>query len=261
MMSPGENSGSGGIRRSHPYGTTRTSVQERHALLAPDGWVPSVLPNWTGATCYVVISSALGARFCQYQIELGESGAGFGETRGCEWFVYVLDGTAEVAIDQQRAELTSGGYVYVPPGTAYQFRGAAAGASLLIFEKTYEPSPGVDKPPAVFGHGDDVAGAPFLGDPAAMLQVLLPDAPAFDLAVNIFKYAPGATLPFVETHVMEHGLLMLAGEGIYRLEDRWYPVKARDAIWMAPYCPQWFVATGKTPASYIYYKDVNRWPE
>ena len=80
------------------------------------------------------------------------------------------------------------------------------------------------------------------------------------MAVNIFKYAPGATLPFVETHVMEHGLLMLAGEGIYRLEDRWYPVRAGDAIWMAPYCPQWFVATGKAPASYIYYKDVNRWP-
>jgi len=29
---------------------------------------------------------------------------------------------------------------------------------------------------------------------------------------------------------------------------------------MAPFCPQWFVAMGKTPASYIYYKDVNRAP-
>jgi (S)-ureidoglycine aminohydrolase len=29
---------------------------------------------------------------------------------------------------------------------------------------------------------------------------------------------------------------------------------------MAPYCPQWFVAIGKEPASYIYYKDVNRDP-
>ena len=38
------------------------------------------------------------------------------------------------------------------------------------------------------------------------------------------------------------------------------PVKAGDVIWMASYCPQWFVAMGKTPASYIYYKDVNRDP-
>jgi (S)-ureidoglycine aminohydrolase len=29
---------------------------------------------------------------------------------------------------------------------------------------------------------------------------------------------------------------------------------------MAPYCPQWFVACGRKPASYIYYKDVNRAP-
>ncbi len=29
---------------------------------------------------------------------------------------------------------------------------------------------------------------------------------------------------------------------------------------MAPYCPQWFVAMGKTPARYLYYKDVNRDP-
>jgi (S)-ureidoglycine aminohydrolase len=76
--------------------------------------------------------------------------------------------------------------------------------------------------------------------------------------MNVFTYQPGATLPFVETHVMEHGLLMLTGQGVYRLEDSWYPVTAGDAIWMAPYCPQWFVAMGKTAASYLYYKDVNR---
>jgi (S)-ureidoglycine aminohydrolase len=57
---------------------------------------------------------------------------------------------------------------------------------------------------------------------------------------------------------MEHGLLMLSGQGVYRLEDSWYPVAAGDVIWMAPYCPQWFVAMGKSPASYLYYKDVNR---
>ena len=42
------------------------------------------------------------------------------------------------------------------------------------------------------------------------------------------------------------------------LEDAWYPVAAGDCIWMAPYCPQWFVAMGKSPARYLYYKDINR---
>jgi (S)-ureidoglycine aminohydrolase len=52
-----------------------------------------------------------------------------------------------------------------------------------------------------------------------------------------FFYQPGTALPFVETHIMEHGLLMLAGAGIYRLGADWYPVQAGDVIWMAPYCP------------------------
>ena len=59
---------------------------------------------------------------------------------------------------------------------------------------------------------------------------------------------------------MEHGLLMLQGQGIYRLDADYHPVQAGDVIWMSAYCPQWFVAMGKTPASYIYYKDVNRAP-
>jgi len=85
----------------------------------------------------------------------------------------------------------------------------------------------------------------------AQLQMLLPDARVFDLAVNILTYQPGATLPVVEMHVMEHGVMMLKGQGIYRLEGDYHPVQEGDVIWMAPYCPQWFVAMGKVPASYI----------
>ena len=59
---------------------------------------------------------------------------------------------------------------------------------------------------------------------------------------------------------MEHGMLILEGAGVYKLGDDWHPVLAGDALWLAPYCPQWFVAMGKTPARYIYYKDVNRTP-
>ena len=90
------------------------------------------------------------------------------------------------------------------------------------------------------------------------MQLLLPEDLSFDMAVNVFTYDPGGNLPFVETHVMEHGLIYLAGQGIYRLDNEWYPIQKGDSIWMAPYCPQWFVAMGKEPAVYIYFKDVNR---
>ncbi len=78
---------------------------------------------------------------------------------------------------------------------------------------------------------------------------------AYDFAVNTMTYDPGAALSMVEIHVMEHGLLMLEGGGIYKLSDSWYPVEAGDFIWMAPYCPQWFGALGKRPAKYLIYKD------
>ena len=99
-----------------------------------------------------------------------------------------------------------------------------------------------------------------MGDDWLTVRKLLPEDPAFDFAVNTMTYAPGATLPMVEIHVMEHGLLMLEGGGIYRLDDHWYPVTAGDFIWMGPYCPQWFGALGKTPAKYLIYKDWNRHP-
>ena len=254
--------GPGEGRRSDPYGATRTSVRARHALLTPDGVVPGALPGWSGAAWYTVISPRMGADFCQYHVELPAGASGAGVLGKKEWVVYVTDGSVRVVGGSAHADVVAGGFVFLPPETRYEVRAApGSSASLLIFEKIYRPLDDSTPPPPVrFGHESEVAGAPFLGDEAAMLQVLLPETPDFDLAVNIFKYAPGATLPFVETHVMEHGLLMLAGEGIYRLEDAWYPVRAGDAIWMAPYCPQWFVATGKSPASYIYYKDVNRWP-
>ena len=88
-------------------------------------------------------------------------------------------------------------------------------------------------------------------------QLVLKDA---DFAVNTMTYQPGAAVSMVEMHVMEHGLIMLEGGGIYRLGDSWYPVTAGDFIWMGPWCPQWFGAIGKLPAKYLIYKDWNRHP-
>ena len=94
-------------------------------------------------------------------------------------------------------------------------------ARLAVFEKLYHP--GSSAAPSVrIGHQKDIPGDIFQNDPALRLQTLLPIDPAFDMAVNIFTYDSGGHLPQVEIHVMEHGLLMLAGTGIYRLGDEWF---------------------------------------
>jgi (S)-ureidoglycine aminohydrolase len=114
--------------------------------------------------------------------------------------------------------------------------------------------------PAIFGNEREVASQPLGGDEALQVKQLLPTVPGLDYAVNTMRYEPGATLALVEIHVMEHGLLMLEGQGIYRLGDRWYPVAAGDFIWMAPYCLQWYGALGKVPTKYLIYKPWNRHP-
>jgi glyoxylate utilization-related uncharacterized protein len=116
---------------------------------------------------------------------------------------------------------------------------------------------------AEFEAGGELGNTPShpLGDdPDLQVKCLLPDEMSFDFAVNTMVYQPGAALSMVEMHVMEHGLIMLEGGGIYRLGDSWYPVTAGDFIWMGPWCPQWFGALGKMPAKYLIYKDWNRHP-
>jgi (S)-ureidoglycine aminohydrolase len=200
----------------------------------------------------------MGARFAQSTWFFEANGSASFPKNDEEYVLYVQEGGLKVTCGKEFEALNAGSFAYVPPHEIFEMRAAKAGAKVILFQKKYAPLAGSKAPGFLIGHTGKVTGQPFLGNPRALLQILLPDAPAFDLAVNIFTYQPGATLPFVETHIMEHGLLMLSGQGIYRLEDDWYPVTAGDVIWMAPYCPQWFVAMGDEPASYLYYKDVNR---
>jgi (S)-ureidoglycine aminohydrolase len=242
------------------FGNTRTVVRARHALIAPDGHVPSALPGWTAATATVLLSPAMGAGLTQLLARIdADGGAAAFPADGQQHALYVTGGSGMLLASDLAKPLRAADFAYIPAGTAFSVTGAA-GLGFCVFRMPFQPLAGAGAPGIITGCADDVPGLPFLGNPKAILQTLLPDDLAFDFAMNLFTYQPGATLPFVETHVMEHGLLMLDGQGIYRLEDSHYPVTAGDAIWMAPYCPQWFVAMGDAPARYLYCKNVNRLP-
>jgi (S)-ureidoglycine aminohydrolase len=240
------------------FGQTRTRIAQRHALIAPDGHVKSEVPGIVGAATVILINPALGAKFAQLLVTFEPGGSATMPANDIETVGYFETGGGVIDIGGGKSRLDAGGYFFSPAGESWSITKPKRGSRLTLFQKRFVPLEGHERPKAFVGEASRITGEPFLGDPDARLQTLLPANLGFDLAVNIFTYQPGATLPFVETHVMEHGLLMLSGQGIYRLEDSWYPVAAGDVIWMAPYCPQWFVATGKTPASYVYYKDVNR---
>jgi (S)-ureidoglycine aminohydrolase len=85
-----------------------------------------------------------------------------------------------------------------------------------------------------------------------------PSDPAHDMHVNIVTFLPGGVIPFEETHVMEHGLYVLQGKAVYRLNRDWVEVEAGDFMWLRAYCPQACYAAGPGPFRYLLYKDVNR---
>jgi len=243
------------------FGATRTVVKSRYALIAADGFVPSAVPGWKNAVVVVNISPALrGARFTQLLVTLDKEGEAEGNTGANQYFIYVIEGTGSILLANKRHRLEVGSYIYLPPSTDLQIKSGGAMFRLLVFQKKFQPLKGAPTPITIVAHEREVKGQPLHGSPNARVQSLLPEQPEFDMAVNILTYQPGASLPSVQAHVMERGMLMLAGRGICRLNDDWHPVKAGDVIWTAAFCPHWFAALGETPASYIQYRDTNREP-
>jgi (S)-ureidoglycine aminohydrolase len=241
----------------HNLGQTRSSQQPNHLLLTADTFVRTTLPGMKSCSAIVHAGPAMGAKFTQYTAEF-EKGGELGSTPA-QRFVFGMDGGVTLDVGGKKHELGAGGYAYLPEGLPHRVMAAKTSRAAVI-EKSYQVLSSVDPPQMIISSEDAVSSHALGDDPDLQVKCLLPDDMKFDFAVNTMTYQPGAALSMVEMHVMEHGLIMLKGGGIYRLGDSWYPVTAGDFIWMGPWCPQWFGALGKVPAKYLIYKDWNRHP-
>jgi (S)-ureidoglycine aminohydrolase len=253
----------------YSLGATRSSLKADHLLQTPDTFIRTTLPGAQGVEFVVHTAPRLGAAFAQMTAEFSKNGTLAPTGAGVQRFVYVLEGLIDLGILGGRTSgaLTAGKFAYVPADIAHQVRAREVSRAVVI-EKRYSPATNTvfetgqptNRPEVVIGDEAKIHSEALGGDAGLQVKHLMPDGPSWDFAVNTMTYDPGAALAQVEAHVMEHGLLMLEGGGIYRLGDHWYPVTAGDFIWMAPYCPQWFGAIGKTPAKYLIYKDWYRHP-
>jgi (S)-ureidoglycine aminohydrolase len=205
----------------------------------------------------VHVGPAMGAEFTEYTAEF-EAGGELGHTIA-QRFIFVVEGRVRVEVNGRANDLGPRGYAYFPQSLSHRLVGTSK-ARVAVIEKPYRALDSVEPPTFIVSSEDAVASHPLDDDPSLLVKCLLPDEMNFDFAVNTMVYQPGAALSMVEMHVMEHGLIMLEGGGIYRLGDSWYPVTAGDFIWMGPWCPQWFGAIGKVPAKYLIYKDFHRHP-
>jgi (S)-ureidoglycine aminohydrolase len=232
--------------------TSRGIRRRSYTLVTSANHYPSRLPAFGDAPVVKLVTPRFApSRIGEYLVTL-PAGA-FAVPAGYETFLYGLDG--EASIDE--SSLGAGGFAYLPADRAYELRAGAAGARLLIVKRRYEPYADLAAPGPLSGHRDD---EPFAETdvPGFRRRELLPVAdPAFDFNMSLLAFEPGVGLDKVEIHDEEHGLYMTAGGGTDLLERDEHEVTAGDFIYMAPYCPQSFVA-GDEASEYLLYKDVWR---
>jgi (S)-ureidoglycine aminohydrolase len=224
--------------------TDRAMFTESYAVI-PRGTmrdiVTSYLPNWTGTRLWV----------------LARPLSGFAET----FSQYIVEGRLTITIDGDEHQLDTGGYAYLPPSSNWTARNAGQDAARFHWiRKAYVRVQGLDVPTAFVTNEADVEPVPMPGTDGAWVtsRFVDPQDLRHDMHVNIVTFRPGAVIPFAETHVMEHGLYVLEGKAVYRLNQDWVEVQAGDFMWLRAFCPQACYAGGPGLFRYLLYKDVNR---
>jgi (S)-ureidoglycine aminohydrolase len=211
-------------------------------------------------TVQILATNSSGAHFNQYELHFEPEGTVNNlKSNVFEYFIFVLEGEIEVKVEKinRNEELSVGGYTYLPAGLDYILLNSSNKKSRVLYiEKIYKPF-GSLSPKVIFNDEKKITAKPC---DTYLEQNLIPyqEEISYDMAVNILNFKPGVSFGFVESHIMEHGLYMLTGSGIYWLNGDYHEVKANDYIYMAPYCPQYFYSTGLTIGRYLVYKDVNR---
>ena len=248
--------------------TDRAMFTEAYAVL-PRGTmrdiVVSYLPHWALTRLWVLARplSGFAETFSQYLVEvLPHGGSDRPESdTAAEAVLFVVDGAMDLTVDGAPHRLEAGGYAYLPPGQRWTVHNA--GEQPLRFHwirKAYEPVDGLDVPPAFVTSEQQQTPIPMPGTDGRWLttRFVEPSDLRHDMHVNVVTFLPGAVIPFAETHVMEHGLYVLEGKAVYRLNQDWVEVQAGDFMWLRAFCPQACYAGGPGPFRYLLYKDVNR---
>ena len=248
--------------------TGRAVFTESYALI-PNGVmsdiVTSLLPGWVKTRAWIIARpmSGFSETFSQYVMTV-EAGGGSDQPEsdsGAEAVLFVTDGTLALTINGEIHELNAGGYAYLPAGCRWTlWNKAHAPAGFHWIRKIYEPCPDLPAPEAFVADETKITpiAMPDTNGAWATTRFVDPGDLRHDMHVNIVTFQPGGLIPFEETHVMEHGLYVLQGKAVYKLNRDWVEVEAGDFMWLRAYCPQACYAGGPGPFRYLLYKDVNR---
>ena len=248
--------------------TDRAVFKEAYAVI-PKGTmrdiVTSFLPFWEDTRLWVIARpmSGFAETFSQYIMEV-QPGGGSDKAEldpEAEGVLFMVEGAATLRVKGETYELSPGGYAYLPPSSAWTLRNE--GEEVLRFHwvrKAYEAVEGLDMPDVLVLNENDIEPAPMPGTDGkwSTTRFVDPSDLRHDMHVTIVTFEPGGVIPFLETHVMEHGLYVLEGKAVYNLNNDWVEVEAGDYMWLRAFCPQACYAGGPGRFRYLLYKDVNR---
>ncbi|MCP3055075.1 bifunctional allantoicase/(S)-ureidoglycine aminohydrolase [Aurantimonas marianensis] len=258
----------GGLPKQTELMTDRAVFTEAYAVI-PRGTmrdiVTSYLPFWNGTRAWVLARplSGFAETFSQCIVEVAPGG---GSDRpepdaGAEAVIFVVEGQLTLTLDGTEHVMEPGGYAYLPPASDWkaQNRGDSA-VRFHWIRKAYEPVDGLAAPEAFVTNETAIPPTPMPDTDGAWATTRFVDPTDMrhDMHVTIVTFQPGGLIPFAETHVMEHGLYVLEGKAVYRLNRDWVEVQAGDFMWLRAFCPQACYAGGPGPFRYLLYKDVNR---
>lgn len=227
--------------------------------------VTSFLPCWTSTRLWVLSRplSGFAETFSQYIMEV-QPGGGSDQPESdpeAEAVLFVVEGAVTLSIDDATHVMQPGGYAYLPAGAKWTLHNRAGPVARFHWiRKAYQPADGIPAPGAFVTNENDIAPTvmPDTEGRWATTRFVDPTDMAHDMHVTIVTFQPGGVIPFLETHVMEHGLYVLEGKAVYRLNQDWVEVEAGDYMWLRAFCPQACYAGGPGPFRYLLYKDVNR---
>ncbi len=249
---------------AYPEGnlSTRAIIKPgKFTLIPPEGRVNNNIPGLENCQATVLASPDIGAGFAEYVIEFfpeGKTVEEFAQKPGVEAFIYVIKGEGKVKIGDEERELTQGGFAYSPPDKGVNLKNTGeASWKIFVHKQVYKTLEGYSAR-TVFGNAGEIEGEIYEDMENVFLKTFLPEDPGFDVNFHILTFEPDGSHPFVETHLQEHGLYMLSGQGLYLLDDEWVPVQKEDFIWFGPFTPQAFYCTGRENTSYVYSKNCNR---
>lgn len=248
--------------------TDRAMFTEAYAVI-PKGTMrditTSFLPFWDNTRLWVIARPLTGfaETFSHYIMEVGPGG---GSDRAetdpeAEGVLFVVEGTMSLTVGGATYDMTAGGYAFLPPQSGWTLRNT--GTEPVRFHwlrKAYQAVEGLDHPEVIVTNEADMTPNPMPGTDGkwATTRFVDPADLRHDMHVTVVTFEPGAVIPFAETHVMEHGLYVLEGKAVYRLNQDWVEVEAGDYMWLRAFCPQACYAGGPGRFRYLLYKDVNR---